>query len=222
MTLPPAARTALIAGATGAVGHALLTQLLGDARYGTVKVLTRRPLALTLTHPKLVTLMLPANGVASLGPALAANDVFCCLGTTQKIAGSRAAFERIDYHLVLDVARAGLTLGASQFLVVSAVGASLKSVSFYSRVKARMERAVLDLGYASVHIVRPSLLIAQRADSRPAEWLGQKIAPLIGPLMNGPLMIYRPVKAKAVADAMVTLALRNLQGGHIHHLPLPD
>lgn len=220
MTLPPAVRTALVAGGTGAVGQALLLQLLSDARYSTVKVLTRSPLK--LTHPKLVTLTLPANSVASLGPALAANDVFCCLGTTQKIAGSRAAFERIDYHLVLDVARAGLTLGATQFLVVSAVGASLKSVSFYSRVKARMERAVLDLGYPTVHIVRPSLLIAKRADSRPAEWLGQRIAPLVSPLMNGALAMYRPVRAKDVAAAMVTLALRNIPGGHTHHLPLAD
>ena len=60
-----------------------------------------------------------------------ADDVFCCLGTTQKKAGSRAAFERVDYHLVLEFARAALAQGARQFLVVSSVGASLKSGSFY-------------------------------------------------------------------------------------------
>lgn len=220
MSNAPAVRTALVAGATGVVGSALLSLLLADARYGSVKVLTRRPLK--LTHRKLQVLMLSDSEPARLGTALAADDVFCCLGTTLKQAGSRAAFERVDYHLVLDLARAARAQGAQQFLVVSAAGASLKSASFYSRVKARMEQAVLDLGYPTTQILRPSLLLAKREDSRPAEWLGQKLAPLLNPLMGGALAIYRPIRAEAVAAAMLTLALRQLPGGHTHHLPLPD
>jgi len=220
MTLPPAARTALVAGATGVVGAALVQLLLADARYGAVKVLSRRTLG--FTHHKLTVLMLPEGGPAPLGTELAADDVFCCLGTTLKIAGSRAAFERVDYHLVLDIARAALAQGARQFLVVSAAGAAHKSPSFYSRVKARMEQAVLDLGYPTTHILRPSLLLAKRADSRPAEWLGQQIAPVLSPLLMGSLAIYKPVRAEDVAAAMRTLALRHLSGGHVHHLPLPD
>lgn len=220
MTQAPAVRTALIAGATGAVGKALLEQLLADARYGEVKVLSRRPL--TTTHRKLSVLMLPELGVETLGASLAADDVFCCLGTTLKIAGSRAAFERVDYHLVLALARAALAQGAQQFLVVSAAGSALKSPSFYSRVKARMEQAVLELGYASTHVLRPSLLIASRQDSRPGEWLAQKLAPLINPLLFGQLAIYRAVRVEDVAAAMLTLALRKIPGRQIHHLPLPD
>lgn len=220
MSNAPAVRTALVAGATGVVGSALLGLLLADARYGSVKVLTRRPLK--LTHRKLQVLMLSDSEPARLGTALAADDVFCCLGTTLKQAGSRAAFERVDYHLVLDLARAARAQGAQQFLVVSAAGASLKSASFYSRVKARMEQAVLDLGYPTTQILRPSLLLAKREDSRPAEWLGQKLAPLLNPLMGGALAIYRPIRAEAVAAAMLTLALRQLPGGQVHHLPLPD
>lgn len=218
MSNPPPVRTALLAGATGAVGKALLALLLADARYGSVKVLVRRPLG--LAHPKLEELLLDATGPAGQGAKLAAEDVFCCLGTTQKKAGSRAAFERVDYHLVLEVARAAFAQGAQQFLVVSSVGASLKAGSFYLRVKARMEQAVLDLGYASTHILRPSLLIAARSESRPGEWLAQKIAPLIDPLLAGRLAIYRTVRADEVAAAMLTLALRKLPGGHTHHLPL--
>lgn len=220
MSALPSVRTALIAGATGVVGSALLQQLLGDARYGTVKVLVRRPLG--VSHSKLVELTLSDVGPALLGGKLVADDVFCCLGTTQKKAGSRAAFERVDYHLVLEFARAALAQGARQFLVVSSVGASLKSGSFYLRVKARMEQAVLDLGYEAAHILRPSLLIADRKESRPGEWLAQKAAPLINPLLSGKLAIYRAVPAEEVAAAMVTLAQRNLDGGHTHHLPLAD
>lgn len=220
MSNPPAVRTALVAGATGAIGNALLTRLLADARYGSVKVLSRRPLG--LSHPKLVELPLTQKGPAALSEQLAADDVFCCLGTTQKKAGSKAAFEQVDYQLVLDLARAAKPQGAKQFLVISSVGASLKAASFYLRVKARMEQAVLDLGYTSTHILRPSLLIAERAESRPGEWLGQKLAPLIDPFLLGGLSIYRSIPAEQVAEAMVTLALRNMAGGHTHHLPLPD
>lgn len=220
MSNAPAVRTALVAGATGVVGMALLTRLLADARYGSVKVLTRRPLK--LTHRKLLVLSLPDADLAKLGSALAADDVFCCLGTTLKKAGSQAAFERIDFHLVLELARAALAHGAQQFLVVSAAGSSLKSPSFYSRVKARMEQAVQLLGYPTTHILRPSLLLAQREESRPGEWLSQKLAPLLNPLLGGSLAIYRAVPAETVAAAMLTLALRHLSGTHIHHLPLPD
>ena len=143
MSNPPAVRTALVAGATGAVGKLLLERLLADARYGRVKVLTRRPLA--QNHPKLEALTLDDTGPALLGAKLAADDVFCCLGTTLKKAGSKAAFERVDYHLVLELARAARAQGAEQFLVVSSVGASLKAGSFYLRVKARMEQAVQEL-----------------------------------------------------------------------------
>ena len=218
MSQAPELRTALVAGATGAVGAPLVQQLLADARYGTVKVLSRRPLP--FIHRKLRLLPLDESGAAALGAELAADDVFCCLGTTQKKAGSRAAFERVDYHLVLDVARAALAQGARQFLVVSAAGAALKSPSFYSRVKARMEQAVMELGYTSIHVLRPSLLLARRSESRPAEWLGQKLAPLINPLLSGKLAIYRAIPAETVADAMVRLALRQLPGQHVHHFPV--
>lgn len=212
--------TALVAGPTGAVGQALLQQLLADPRYTEVKALSRRPLG--LNHPKLRELRYDGEDLLGLGEALAADQVFCCLGTTLKRAGSKAAFERVDYHLVLELARAARAQGAEQFLVVSAVGASLRSPAFYSRVKARMEQALTEVGYPCLHIVRPSLLIAQRADWRPAEWLASKLAPLVNPLLKGELAMYRAVPVEAVAAALIRLAARGAQGVHRHHLPLAD
>lgn len=209
--------TALVAGPTGAVGQALLMQLLANPRYGRVKALSRRPLG--LSHPKLEQLPFTED-IASLGPALVADDVYCCLGTTLRKAGSKAAFERVDYHLVLDLARASKAQGARQFLVVSAVGASLRSPAFYSRVKARMEQALQEVGFASLHIVRPSLLLAERAEWRPAEWLASMAAPRLNPLLRGELAKYRAVKVEAVAAAMIELAGRKAEGVHRHHLPL--
>lgn len=212
--------TALVAGPTGAVGQALLAQLLANPRYARVKALSRRPLP--LQHPKLEELRFDGESLAGLGSALAADEVYCCLGTTQKQAGSKAAFERVDYHLVLAVARAAKAQGAEKFLVVSAVGASLRSPSFYSRVKGRMEQALREVGFETLHIVRPSLLIAQRDDLRPAEWLAMQAAPLLNPLLSGKLERYRAVPVEAVAAAMIALAARESRGAQVHHLPLAE
>ena len=93
--------------------------------------------------------------------ALAADDVFCCLGTTIRAAGSQPAFERVDYHMVVDLARAAHKAGAKRFFVVSAVGASEHSAAFYSRVKGRMEAAVRQVP-SGFTMSQPGLLLPVR------------------------------------------------------------
>jgi uncharacterized protein YbjT (DUF2867 family) len=213
-------RTALVAGPTGLIGAQLLQRLLHDPAYGEVRALTRRPLG--IQHAGLRELQTDYARIDVLGEALAVDDVFCCLGTTLASAGSRAAFEDVDYRMVVDVARAARAAGAQQFLVVSAVGASRHSLAFYSRVKGRMETAIAQLDYAAVHILRPSLLLGERTQSRPGEELAQRLAPSLTPLFRGPLSRYRPVSGADVAEAMQRLALRGQPGVHVHHLPLAD
>lgn len=212
------ARIALVAGATGLVGTALLRQLAAAADYGEVRVLGRRRPA--TAGGKVRFIESDFGSLDALAPQLAVDDVFCCLGTTIRQAGSQAAFERVDYHMVVDLARAAQRAGAKRFLVVSAVGASPSAAAFYSRVKGRMEQAVRELPFEAVHIVRPSLLLGERAKRRPGERAAQALAPLLAPLLRGPLAKYRAVPAEEVAAALVTLAGRDAKGVHVHHLPL--
>lgn len=214
----PLSRTAVLAGATGLVGGALLTQLLAQREYRRVTVLGRRPPA--QQTDKLKFIASDFSNLEALSAELAVDDVFCCLGTTIRKAGSEAAFERVDYHMVVDLARAAKKAGAKKFLVVSAAGTSLKSPAFYPRTKARMEQAVGDVGFEATHILRPSLLLGARNELRPAEWLFQRLAPFYSPFLQGPLRKYRPARAEAVAAAMVQLALGKAAGVQIHHLPL--
>ena len=211
-------RTAVVAGATGMVGTLLLRQLATDPGYAEVRVLGRR--APAQAHPKFRFIETDFEDLDKLAAALAADDVFCCLGTTIRKAGSQPAFERVDYHMVVDLARAAHKAGARRFLVVSAVGASEHSPAFYSRVKGRMEQAVSTIGFETVHIVRPSLLLGERSERRPAERISQLVAPLLSPLLHGPLKKYRAVDGDAVATALVQLAHRKDAGVHVHHLPL--
>ncbi len=213
-----APRTALIAGATGLIGNLLLQRLLNDPGYGEVRVLSRRPL--NVTNPRLRVLLSDYSDLSSLAEALNADDVFCCLGTTIKAAGSRAAFEDVDYRMVAELAQESRAAGAKRFLVVSAVGASERAMAFYSRVKGRMERVVSALDFEAVHILRPSLLLGERSEHRPGEVMAQKLAPLMAPLLSGPLARYRAVAADDVAAAMQMLAQSGKHGVHLHHLPL--
>jgi len=210
-------RTAVVAGSTGLVGDRLLKRLLDHPRYERVIALARAPLA--FSHPRLEVILTAFDDLDALVPRLSANDAFCCLGTTQAKAG-RVGLERVDYHMVVDFARATRRAGARQLLVVSAAGTSARSFSFYSRTKARMEAAVAEIGFEGTHLLRPSLLLGERTDRRPAEALAQRLAPVLSPLMVGALEIYRPVSAEAVADALLVLASRDPKGVEVHHLPL--
>lgn len=211
-------RTAVIAGATGLVGRLLLERLARDARYAEIRLPGRR--APAPLPAKARFLQTDFSDLAAHAASLGADDVFCCLGTTIRAAGSQAAFERVDYHMVVDLARVAQHAGAKRLFVVSAVGASERAAAFYSRVKGRMERTVRALPFEAVHIVRPSLLLGDRDERRPAEKLGQAFAPLLSPLLRGPLAKYRAVPAADVADALVTLARGDATGAHVHHLPL--
>lgn len=212
------ARTALVAGGTGLVGAALLRRLAASDAYAEVRALGRR--APAVASPKIRFVASDLAGLGAVAAQLAVDDVYCCLGTTIRAAGSQAAFERVDYHMVVELARAACQAGARRFLVVSAVGASTRSPAFYSRVKGRMEQAVLAEPFEAVHVVRPSLLLGERAESRPGERLGQALSPLLSPLLRGPLAKYRPIGADDVAAAMLRLALEGERGAHVHDLPL--
>ena len=166
MTTTPATnpRSALLLGATGLVGRSCLELLLQDDRYATVHALTRTPLS--QQHPKLRSHVVPFAELARAVAELAARDVFCCLGTTIKKAGSEAAFRQVDYEYPLIAARSAAQSGARQFLIVTALGADPGSRIFYNRVKGEVERAICELPLATVHVLRPSMLLGERSEVR--------------------------------------------------------
>lgn len=223
-TLSPAAtqattRVALLAGATGLVGEALLTQLLADPLYATV-VTTGRRAPPSPGRSRFVASSSLSPTLADIGQRV--DDAFCCLGTTRRKAGSRAAFEQVDFHLVLAFARAAHAAGARRFVVVSSLGASARSLSFYLRVKARMEEAVSEVGFEAVHVLRPSLLTGARSELRLAENLAEQVLNRVAPLMRGPLTAYRPVAATEVAASMRAAARMARAGFYIHAVPLAE
>src|SRR6267143_5589338 len=157
-------RTALLAGATGLVGSHVLELLLADAHWSRVVTVGRR--TTSRQHDKLEQRVLDLGELETVSDLPHIDDVFCCLGTTIKQAGSQPAFRRVDHAFVVGVAHAGLHAGAKQFLLVSAIGADPASRVFYSRVKGETESAIRRVGFHSVQIFRPSLLLGERPEFR--------------------------------------------------------
>jgi uncharacterized protein YbjT (DUF2867 family) len=209
----PEPRSALLLGATGLVGGHCLRLLLHEPAYTRVHALGRRPLG--RAHPKLVEHVADFDRLGETAPEVRADDVFCCLGTTIAVAGSRQAFRRVDHDYVVAGARLALANGAKRFLLVSALGADERSRVFYNRVKGEAERDVSALGFEGVVILRPSLLLGERAERRRGEEMGKRVIRVIGPLLVGPLRKYRGIEAETVARAMVRQALANPTGVHV-------
>jgi len=204
-------KTALIAGASGLTGGYLLNLLLESPEYSTVIAYVRKSSG--LTHPKLKEMLVDWE---TLQEPVAAEDVFCCLGTTIKKAGSQEAFRRVDYDYPLQLAQLQFRGGSQQFLLVSAMGADAESSIFYSRIKGELENALQSIGYNSLHIFRPSFIAGPRKESRPGEKIGLAIFSLLAPLFIGPLKKYAPIQAEHIARAMLRTAQKNEPGMRVY------
>jgi len=208
------ARTALVVGASGLVGSHVLRLLLENPAYDRVTVLARREVP--LTHKKLTQRLIDFDRLAQLSDFPRVHDVFCCLGTTMKRAGSQDAFRKVDFTYVVELGRLAERHRATQFLVVTALGADPRSRVFYSRVKGETEAALRRLQLDAVLIFRPSFLLGSRPERRPAEWLLAVLSPLVAWVMVGPLARFRPIRAQAVARAMVRVAGEGPRGPQVY------
>ncbi len=194
-----------IAGASGLVGGRLLAHLLGDPRVERVVAYGRRPLALKDDK-------LEERDLAALDVPKDVDDAYCALGTTMKKAGSREAFLAVDKEAVLRFARACRAAGCRRFLLVSSLGADLRSINFYLRTKGEVEDALREVGFDVVHVMRPSFIDGNRVDSRPGERVGLAVARAF----KGVLGKYAPVHADVIARAMAALAFSDRFGFCVH------
>ena len=197
------------------VGNLCLEILLADPNVGTVVAVGRR--APDQTHAKLR--FVGTEHFDDLAAALRRDRpdaVLCALGTTIKKAGSQAAFREVDSVYPLRLAQAAKAAGVGVFGIVTAVGASAQSRVFYNRVKGELEEALAAQQLPTVHVLHPSLLLGQRAESRPAEKLGIVFSGLWKFVCVGPWRKYRPIRAEHVARALARVAGDVRPGWHVY------
>lgn len=206
-------KTAVILGATGLVGGELLSLLLKDDFYGKVKAVARSKSE--VEDPKLEWIIADFDNRSQLDDKIAADHVFCCLGTTMKKAGSKDAFYKVDFHYPLEFAKLAQAKGATQFSLVSAMGANVQSRIFYNRVKGEVEVAVSSVPFKGTNIFRPSLILGDRKEKRLGEKIAILLSGIISPFMIGPLKKYKPIQAAAIALGMLKIAKQDLNGFYI-------
>lgn len=188
-------KTALIIGASGLVGKQLVQQLLKDERYEKVTALVRKPL--DIQHNKLEQTRYDfdwPNADLAIG-----DELFCCLGTTIKKAGSQTAFRKVDYDYIVETAKIALANGTKKIAIVSSMGADKDSSIFYNRIKGETEEALQKLNYEACYILRPSLLMGARDELRMGE--------LVGKLFMTALSFAVPKKYKGIEGYQVAKAM---------------
>ena len=204
-------KTALIAGSTGLIGSQLLQLLLDSDRYSHVIALTRQDLP--LQHSKLTQLKIDFSKLGESLDDFAADDIYCCLGTTMAKAGTKENFYQVDFYYPLLLAKSGKQRGAKQYMLVSALGADKNSSIYYNQVKGEIEEAVTKEHFEATHIFRPSLLLGDRSEQRTGEDAARIFYKIFGFLIPKK---YKAIDSANVARAMLHFASQEQKGIHIH------
>jgi uncharacterized protein YbjT (DUF2867 family) len=206
---------AVIFGASGLIGNCCLRRLLVHQAYDKIISIGRGPIK--ATHPKLIHYEVDMTQSENYRHLMRGDDLFICLGTTMKKAGSKEAFYEIDHNLIFNIAKTGSLQGMNQLMLVSSIGADSRSLVFYLKVKGELEDDVRRLPYWSVHIMRPSVLLGSRDEKRPAEKIVGQLSKGLQYFSGSIIGDLAPVEADDVAKAMVQTAQGLKPGTHIHH-----
>ena len=209
-------QTAVVLGATGMIGEALVKQLVTDPNYSTVRILVRR--SVNYTEPKVEVFIVDFSDLTDLEQKLGPGDhIFSCLGTTlSKVKGDQAEYRKIDLEIPVNTAKLGLKNGFKKFLIITAVGANARSGNAYIRLKGEIEEALKQLNYPALHIFQPSLLMGDRKEFRLMEKIVQAVMPVFSVLMFGGLKKFKPIKGIEVAEAMIAAAKMEKTGVFVH------
>jgi len=200
-------KKALVLGGTGLVGKQLIELLLQDNHYS-ITALVRK--TLPIQNERLTQVIF--NYDHPKNELIIAEEVFCCLGTTIKVAGSQKAFYKVDFEYPYDLAKRAYLNGAKKFALVSSLGANKKSSLFYSKTKGEIEEAITKIGYESLFILRPALLLGNRLTPRPGERIAQLFFTKLSFLIPKK---YKAIQARQVAKAMITCMNIKKAGVHI-------
>ena len=194
---------AVLFGGTGLTGGCILDLLKYDSDFKSIIVVSRK----TLTHSsnKISNKIIDFSDPAEIESCIKQDSiVFSCVGTTQaQVKGDKNKYRAIDYDITLNIANACEKLNAKKFLFVSSGGANSLSSNFYLKLKGEIEDAVIKTKNNSLFILKPSLLLGKRNNSRFIENIGQIIMPLFSILLPDSI---KAVKATLVAKCMLELS----------------
>ena len=209
-------QTAVVIGASGMIGNLVTQALLKDESFSKVRILVRKPIL--LEHPKLETVIVNFADLNDYQNKLGTGDcIFSCIGTTQKnVKGDNQLYRSIDYDIPLNAATLGKAAGFQSFSMVSSVGANAEASNFYLRLKGELEDAISVVGFNSLHIFRPSMLLGNRKEFRFAENIFQGVFKALSIVLFGSLSKYKAIQGEMLSAAMVKAAKQEEQGKFVY------
>jgi uncharacterized protein YbjT (DUF2867 family) len=229
-------KAALVLGASGSVGNALIKELIAQRSFDPIVTLVRRsqPDQVTLARAAGVELrehLVPAMDPASVEAATV--DIVRSLqgdvvGLSVLGVGAGTAKLTIDEHRAIDVhlnaafARGLKASGRVNHLAfMSAVGANPQASASgsgaagmprYARVKGESEEAVKENGPAVVSIFRPAMIIG----SQHTPWLLEKVLPVFSFVTPS---TFKSISVEQIAKAMVATSLDTPAKSGLYHYP---
>jgi Predicted nucleoside-diphosphate-sugar epimerases len=202
-------RTAIVFGATGLVGNLLLEELGNTGNYSAIRIFVRQSTG--ISSPDVEEIITDFSNISGFGTKIKGDDLFICLGTTIKKAGSVENMEKIDRDLCVEIALLARQNGVRRIGVISSIGANPSSKNYYLRIKGEMEQGILVAGFEKTVIVRPSMLMGERKERRPGEIAGKVVMKVIQPVLAGKLLKFRAIHGRDVARAMIILLDRKTE-----------
>ena len=229
-------QAAVVLGASGSVGNALIKELIRSGSFKLILTLVRRsqPDQVAMARDAGVELrevLVPAMDPASLGAATVdairplAGDV---VGLSVLGVGAGTAKITLEEHRAIDVrlnaafARGLKASGRVRHLAfMSAVGADphasdtgsgAAGMPRYARVKGEAEEAVKESGPAVVSIFRPAMIIG----SQHTPWLLEKTLLLFSFVTPAK---YKSIRVDQIAKAMVATSLNTPTKSDVYHYP---
>lgn len=194
-------KSAIILGATGLTGSLLLQKLLKDPRYYKIILFTRRSVG--FENPKIQEHIVDLFELEKYKAQFKADEVFCCVGSTQKKTPNKKVYKKVDYGIPVSAAKLCAENQIGTIVVVSALGAKPSSKFFYNRIKGEMERDVLSQKIENTYLLRPSLISGDREEKRPFEFLWKQVMKTTDFLMFGPMKKFRAIHPEKIVKTMI-------------------
>ena len=209
-------RKAVVLGGTGLIGGELIKLLVKNSSYSEIRILGRRDV--DIASSKIRFYKVDMENLQQHESLFEVDVVFCCLGTTIKTAGTKEAFRKVDYDMVVNAAKIAEKY-IKNFILISSLGANANASNFYLKTKGEVEKMVLESNIESISILRPSILYGNRVEKRSGEKIGIAFMKFATPILQGSLKKYRGIEATTVAEAMVIYDLEEKKGKFIYESP---
>lgn len=199
-------------GSSGLVGSTCYSKLLLEKEAPDIVSFSRRRLNLHGGQERVSDL----KDIETLMSGLDADTALCSIGTTLKKAKSRTAFEEVDLNLPLRFAVAAKNHGVKNFHLLTALGADPISKNYYLRIKGVLEEEIRSLGFQSLNIYHPSLLLGHRDEFRLAEELATGVYRRFQAIYPKALNKYRPIEVEKLTGFIIRKLFENPTGVHVY------